>query len=129
MPGRVRKAIGALPPNFTREDALALGRSMFDELTGSKTRESVTFDEARRIVTAHFAPTWTHGTFVTQAAGRQNDHFWLVVYGNKEALVDGKSNYVMLDAPVALVDKSTGELVLVNYIANMQAIEAMTPTG
>lgn len=90
---------------------------------------AVTFDEARRIVAADAGPGWPKGTFMVDEAGFEDDEFYLVVYGARESIVDMDLAYTVMDQPVALVNKETGELVYETFLEHMDRFSAMTPVS
>lgn len=90
-----------------------------------------TFEEARAIVAAQLAEVWRpeDGTLYVAADGFEDADYWHVVAGAREALIDGDADLVRLDAPAYLVDKSTGEIVLLDVIANFDRLGAMRPVA
>lgn len=89
---------------------------------------AVSFDEARKIVEDEIRPEWTpdYGTLVTLNTGWEDDSFWRVTAGAKEYLVDGNTDYVILDAWIYLVSKRTGKITKLHVIDNLKRLDGMT---
>lgn len=89
----------------------------------------VTFDQARQLADDLLRPSWRpdDGTFAVGPYGWEDGTHWHVVYGAAEAATD--SNYVLMDAPALLVDKSTGAVEQLSYIDNLDRLAAMRPVG
>lgn len=82
-------------------------------------------DRVRRALTP-----WPHlGDLYVAPYGAEDETHWQVVYGNREALVDDDPVFVLMDAPIALVSKATGEIEWLDYLPNMARVNAMRPFG
>ena len=79
----------------------------------------LSFDDARAVVHAALAPTWPAdlGTFVVSPEGYEDDQSYLVDAGAQEAM-DGDLDFTIMDAPMLLVDKRTGELSELSFLEN-----------
>lgn len=90
----------------------------------------ITFAEARRRVQIHVAARWTDelGTLTTLAGGYQDEKFWRVVAGAREALVDHDPSFHVMDMPALLVNKQTGAIEELDVIDSFDRLDAMTPT-
>jgi 5-formaminoimidazole-4-carboxamide-1-beta-D-ribofuranosyl 5'-monophosphate synthetase len=71
---------------------------------------TVSYEEAREIVRAHFEPGWTHGTFcLDDRSIAENDEFYIFEVGAREYLVDGDFGYAIAGG-VPVVFKSDGHI-------------------
>ena len=87
----------------------------------------MTFEEARRIVAGSMGPIWPKGTFMVAEQGFEDDEFYAVVYGARESIVDMDLAYTVMDLPVALVNKETGELVFEQFLSDPDRFSSMKP--
>ena len=87
---------------------------------------AVTFEDARRIVADDQGPGWPVGTFMVDEQGLEDERFYAVVYGARESIVDMNLAYTVMDLPVALVNKETGELAFEQFLSNPDRFSAMT---
>lgn len=71
----------------------------------------ITYAQAREAALAFLEPTWSpeYGTLWAAEKGKQDSSAYLVPWGAQEA-AQGDDGHVLLDAPVILVDKETGEV-------------------
>jgi 5-formaminoimidazole-4-carboxamide-1-beta-D-ribofuranosyl 5'-monophosphate synthetase len=57
---------------------------------------TVSYEEAREIVRAHFEPGWIDGTFcLDDRSITENDEFYVFEVGAREYLVDGDFDYAI----------------------------------
>lgn len=94
---------------------------------------STTFEQAREIAAARNAPAWrdlgNRGEYMVAPYGYENADAWLIVDGAREYLVDGDDSFEVMDKPLTLVMKDSGELFTMQYLENPELIDAMTPVG
>lgn len=90
---------------------------------------AVTFEQAREVVELALRSEWPAdgGTLVTMPYGWEDAQSWQVVAGAREALVDGDSDFELMDSPAFLVDKETGRLEQAVKIAVLDRLDEMTP--
>jgi hypothetical protein len=90
-----------------------------------------TFDDARVAVAVHVTPLWrlTPGTMYVAPWGYEDATAWAVVVNTREALVDGDEDAMLLDAPMWLVSKATGEVERLPIPEGFARLDQMTPTG
>ena len=90
---------------------------------------AVTFAEARRIVEAEVRKDWRpqYGTLITTPEGFENETHWQVRVGAREWLVDRNEQFVWMDAPAYLVEKTTGKVEAIGILPNIKMLTAMTP--
>lgn len=86
------------------------------------------FSDARRLVESELAPTWRSGTLATGAVGYEDSRSYLVPFGDSRFIEGGDVRYAQLNAPAAFVDKTTGEVELVNYLDNIARVDRMSET-
>jgi hypothetical protein len=92
----------------------------------------VGFSEAQSRVRLAEEARWEaeeFGEFWIAPYGAENATHWLVIYGAREALVDGDPMFSRIDAPITLVSKATGAISHLPYMANMAVLDAMTDVG
>ncbi|TMQ98963.1 hypothetical protein ETD83_18775 [Actinomadura soli] len=71
---------------------------------------TVTYEQAREIVRAHFEPGWTHGTFcLDDRTIGQNEEFYVFNVGAREFIVDGDESYAVVGG-VSIVFKEDGRI-------------------
>jgi hypothetical protein len=94
---------------------------------------TTTFEQARQIAYEANAPAWrdlgNRGEYMVAAYGYEDADAWLLVDGARELLEGGDYAYGVLDQPLTLVLKSTGDIVQVYYLEEQDRIDAMTPVG
>jgi hypothetical protein len=94
---------------------------------------TTTFEQARELALKTNAPAWrdlgNKGTYMVADYGYEDADAWLIVDGAAELLIDHDYSYDILDAPLTLVMKATGELLHVYYLEAEERIDAMTPVG
>lgn len=92
---------------------------------------SVTFEQARRAVLTHMAPHWKPelGSLTTLGKGYQDEHYWRVIAGPREALVQHRDEFHIVDLPAFLVDKENGKVTELPIVTNMDRLDAMRPYG
>lgn len=90
-----------------------------------------TFDDARVAVAVHVTPLWrrTPGTMYVAPWGYEDADAWAVVVNTRESLVDGDEGAALLDAPMWLVSKATGEVERLPIPEGFPRLDEMTPTG
>lgn len=86
----------------------------------------ISYMEATEIVTRQLADSWEPGTFYVDPEGFENNELFMVPYGAREFLVNDDETFLVMDSPIALVNKETGELDLVVYLDNQDLIESLT---
>ena len=92
----------------------------------------LTFQQAREAVALHIVPRWPGleaGRPFVADWGSQDETHWEVIAGAKEYLVDGDQSFVMMDLPVFLVDKRTGDVEEVPFLEALGRLERMEPVG
>jgi hypothetical protein len=89
---------------------------------------TVTFADARSLVQKQLNREWgkTPGTPTTLSRGYQDATHWQVVAGAREYLIDGKPGFELMDAPVWLVSKATGEITKLTAIDSFDRLGKMT---
>ena len=94
---------------------------------------STTFEQARELARARNAPAWkdlgNRGEYMVAPYGYENADAWLIVDGAREYIEGGDDDFEVLDKPLTLVTKATGEVFTMNYLENPDLIDAMTPVG
>jgi len=71
---------------------------------------SVTYEQAREIVRAHFEPRWTHGTFcLDDRTIVETDDFFAFEVGARELLAGGDRSYEIVGS-LPVVYKADGRL-------------------
>jgi hypothetical protein len=86
----------------------------------------ISYIEATAIVARGLADSWEPGTFYVDPEGFENNELFMVPYGAREWLVNEDDTFLVMDSPIALVNKETGELDLVVYLENQELIESLT---
>jgi hypothetical protein len=86
----------------------------------------ISYIEATAIVARELADSWEPGTFYVDPEGFENNELFMVPYGAREWLVNEDDTFLVMDSPIALVNKETGELDLVVYLENQELIESLT---
>lgn len=88
----------------------------------------ISYAEAVEIFTAQEKPKWDYpGEFYVAPDGYQNDDFYLLPYGPKEYVDKDDITFEIADLPAALVNKRTGEVLLITVLDNLEFIEAFEP--
>lgn len=90
----------------------------------SEILRGMTPDDARRAVYDALAGEF-RGTLAVGAV-REDAESFAVEYGHKEEVVDGDLDYMLLDPPVALVDKQAGTVTFVPVQDDEARFQAMT---
>ncbi|QIN94334.1 hypothetical protein SEA_ABBA_5 [Arthrobacter phage Abba] len=94
---------------------------------------TTTFEQARKIASELNAPAWrdlgNRGEYMTADYGYENADAWLIVEGAREYIEGGDDSFVILDQPLTLVMKATGDVVSVQYLDDPELIDGMTPVG
>ena len=87
------------------------------------------YAEARRIALEEVKKTWGIGTGDPYAAreGWEDRDTFAVPVNSREYLVNGDKRFMVLDAPIVLVDKDTGFAVPVQFLDAEEQISAMRP--
>lgn len=85
----------------------------------------MTADEVRQLVAEAVAPTWTGRGEFAIAQVMQDDAAWAVSFGNREWIEDDDPRFMLLDPPLALVNKSTGVVEFIPYAGNEGRLDAM----
>lgn len=90
---------------------------------------NVLFEAARAAVLRQLRSDWgsTPGTPTTLIAGYQDAEYWQVIAGASEYLLGGDDDFSLLDSPVWLVNKSTGEVVKASALEDGDRLAAMVP--
>jgi hypothetical protein len=88
------------------------------------------FETARRLVFRDERRHWDDwGTLYVAPYGSEDSTHWSVIVGAREALVDHDSMFLIMDAPLVLVEKATGEITRHVYLDNFDRMDAMTDVG
>jgi hypothetical protein len=89
----------------------------------------ITFAQAREAVEAVFRPQWNDelGHLVTLPSGFETPDHWIVVAGAREALVEGDEGFQLMDPPVPMVNKQTGQVELRDFFDVAEQIDVATP--
>lgn len=94
---------------------------------------TTTFEQARKIAYDLNAPAWrdlgNRGEYMVADYGYENADAWLMVDGARELLEGGDYGYAVMDQPLTLVLKATGDVMQVQYLEEAAMIDAMTPVG
>lgn len=94
---------------------------------------TVSFEQARELALKANAPAWrdlgNKGDYMVAAWGYEDADAWLVVDGARQLLIDHDYDYSVLDQPLTLIMKATGELFRVQYLEAEDRIDAMTLVG
>jgi hypothetical protein len=94
---------------------------------------TTTFEQAREITLKANAPAWrdlgNKGNYMVAEWGYEDADAWLMVEGARELLIDHDYSFDVLDQPLTLVMKATGELLRVYYLEAEERIDAMTLVG
>lgn len=92
---------------------------------------AVTFEQARTIVEEALRAEWSPelGELYVAPYGFEDARAWQVVAGARESLVDDDPEYDLLDWPLLLVDKATGQLERLPVLEHLERIDGMTPVG
>ena len=94
---------------------------------------TVSFEQAREIALKANAPIWrdlgNKGDYMVAPWGYENDDAWLIVDGARQLLIDHDYDYEVMDQPMTMILKSTGELFRVQYLEASDEIDAMTLVG
>lgn len=92
----------------------------------------LTFQQAREAVARHIVPRWpgpeAGHPFVADWGSEDGTH-WEVIAGAKEYLAGGDESFVMLDWPVFLVDKVTGDVEEAVFLEVLDRLGRMEPVG
>lgn len=74
----------------------------------------IDFDEACNLVEKKVSRTWSsdNGTLAMADYGWKSPDYWQPVWGAREWLQDRDSDYVLMDAPIYLVSKADGSIVV-----------------
>lgn len=89
----------------------------------------MTWTDARLAVAQVAAPLWKDapGTFYVDPEGYEDARAWWVIVGNREWLEGGDPEWALMDPPVYLVDKATGEVTTTTYLEDAERLDRMTP--
>ncbi|QDK01888.1 hypothetical protein SEA_VIBAKI_7 [Arthrobacter phage Vibaki] len=94
---------------------------------------TTTFEQARKIGYDLNAPAWRDlgnpGEYMVADYGYEDAAAWLLVDGARELLEGGDYAFGVLDQPLTLVLKATGDVLQVQYLEAQDMIDAMTPVG
>jgi hypothetical protein len=94
---------------------------------------TTTFEQARELALKANGQAWrdlgNKGEYMVAAYGYEDADAWLLVDGARELLEGGDYDFGVMDQPLTLVMKATGELLHVQYLEAEDRIDAMTPVG
>lgn len=94
---------------------------------------TTTFEQARELAYQRNAPAWrdlgNRGRYMVAAWGYEDDEAWLIVDGAAELLIDHDYSFDVMDKPLTLVMKATGEILHVQYLDADERIDAMKLVG
>lgn len=94
---------------------------------------SFSFEQARKLAFEKNAAAWkdlgNRGEYMVADYGFENEDAWLIVDGAREYLVDGDYSFEIMDKPLTLVMKATGEVFQMQHLDDPDTIHAMTPVG
>jgi hypothetical protein len=94
---------------------------------------TTTFEQARDLALKANAPAWrdlgNRGEYMVAAYGYEDADAWLLVDGARELLEGGDYGFDVLDQPLTIVMKATGEILHMQYLEAEEKIDAMTPVG
>lgn len=94
---------------------------------------TTTFEQARALALKVNAPAWrdlgNRGEYMVADYGYEDADAWLIVDGARELLEGDDYAYSVMDQPMTIVMKATGELLRVQYLEAEDRIDAMTPVG
>lgn len=92
-----------------------------------------TFEQARQLAQEINAPAWRDlknpGEYMVAPWGYEDADAWLVVDGAREYLEGGDDDFEVLDKPLSLVMKDTGELFHIQYLEAQDRVDRMTDVG
>lgn len=93
----------------------------------------ITFAQARKAVQAVNEPAWEDqdmkGTYMVAEYGKEDDQFFLVIDGAREAMEGDDPEFIVMDQPAMLVDKETGQVFECVFLEVVDRIQAMTEVG
>jgi len=94
---------------------------------------TTTFEQARQLALEINAPAWrdlkNRGEYMVADYGYEDADAWRIVDGARELLEGDDYDFEVLDQPITLVMKATGELAHVQYLEAETRLAAMTPVG
>jgi len=94
---------------------------------------TTTFDQARKIAYDLNAPAWrdlgNRGEYMVAEYGFEDANAWLLVDGARELLEGGDYAFAVMDQPLTLITKATGDVIQVYYLEEEAMLDAMTPVG
>lgn len=91
-----------------------------------------TFKDALRLVADVVGEDWPKlgmGTMYVDPNGYEDATTWAINVGSREFLVDGDPRWQLMDPPLVLVDKRTGEVNITQYLLVADQIDKMTPVN
>jgi len=91
----------------------------------------ITFEKAREIVTAERLKTWESeaGTLYVADYGWENEEYFRLVVGSRELLVENNEDYREDSSGIHLVEKKTGDYIVVNFHSNRDWIKTLNRVG
>lgn len=92
-----------------------------------------TFEQARQLAQEINAPAWRDlknpGEYMVAPYGYEDAEAYLIVDGAREYLEGGDDDFEVLDKPLTMVMKDTGELFHVQYLEAEARVDLMTDVG
>ncbi|MHA7209521.1 hypothetical protein [Arthrobacter sp. MDT1-65] len=95
----------------------------------------IDFEQARVVAYERGVREWAkyghRGQYMVADYGFENEAFWVVVDGAREALEGGQESgdYMLVGRGAILVDKYTEEVHEMQYLDHQDMFDAMTPVG
>lgn len=89
-----------------------------------------TFKNAQALAKQVVAEDWPAlgiGTLWVDPNGYEDATTWAVLFDTREHAVDGDVMFLLLDPPLAMVDKRTGFVTVTSYLVVADQIDEMTP--
>jgi hypothetical protein len=94
---------------------------------------TISFEQARELALKANAPAWrdlgNKGRYMVAPWGYEDADAWLIVDGAAELLIDHDYSFDVMDKPITLVMKATGEVLRVQYLQAEERIDKMTLVG
>lgn len=87
----------------------------------------ITFEQARTIAAEKVEPIWNKGmgTLYADTVGYEDDKAYAINVGAEEWIIDGEADFMIMDAPLVIVDKETGSASISTYLEDSQRIDKM----
>lgn len=93
----------------------------------------ITFDEARKIAYDANLPAWLElgyrGEYMVADYGLEDAEHYVMIDGAREMLVDENYDFDVLDQPVTVIDKQTGDLFVMTYFESEELRAGMKQVG